>query len=754
MKNKIPIIALAMLLSQNISFAAGWISYTNTDAVRQIALRQPYIWAATSGGVTAYDHLDGDFIKLTNIDGLGSTDLRCVEPDTAGYLWFGADNGWLSRISRDLNIRNYPIRDSAGLIARAVTIYDLKVEGERLWVASDLGVSKFLIYSNGGEIQDNAFTLGNIPNKEDVVCVNIIGRNLWAGTARGIAFAYKDTSNIQYPGVWRSFTAGQNGLANADIKTIMAYHDTVLAGTKNGVYKFVVSPDTQWQSFGLQGRTVVELMMSDTMLIAATTDTVDDGVYNGAIYRYAPSGWIAYSSSGLARNMAIDFELDTDGILWAGTPASGMAQFDGVSWSPLSIPGPLSNVVNELAIDSSGGIWMTHDSKGLTRLFGDQWQFFKATSTNLVPSGEVPNIMDNDQTAISVTPNGDIWVSSWGGGLYRYRLESESWYRWNQDNSPMYGVNGNHYYWAAAGIATDDAGNVWVPGLGSDSTLFIGVMAPSVSDSAWQTYKASEIGLTTNLAQCFLINGDTVWIGRDDGFSRLIHGGTPLDKSDDVWFPEITDLSVLDIALDNTGTIWLATLSGLFCMPIYSDTVSSFDLPTEIAGVVNAVQADGVGNIWVGTLSGLGLLRPAANPSASRWDAIYTTANSPLINNAINGIVIDIPTGIVYIGTGGGLSVFDSGILPPSADLSDMAAFPNPVILSGGEGIIEFKRVPSSGILTIYTAGGDKVATVDLSRTNTWDLRNESNKKIAGGIYFFHVKSGEASGIGKFAVIR
>src|SRR4030067_2488918 len=110
MWNKSPILALVVIFLRGVCLAGGWTSYTNTDAVRQIAIRPPYIWAATSGGATAYDPSDGGFQKLTNIDGLGSTDLRCVEVDTAGNFWFGADDGWLGRGSPRLGIRNYPIR--------------------------------------------------------------------------------------------------------------------------------------------------------------------------------------------------------------------------------------------------------------------------------------------------------------------------------------------------------------------------------------------------------------------------------------------------------------------------------------------------------------------------------------------------------------------------------------------------------------------------------------------------------------------
>jgi ligand-binding sensor domain-containing protein len=754
MLNRLLVIVILLTLFHGSAIAVNWTNYTNSDAVRQIIVVGDNVWSATSGGAIAYNYFDDTTIKLTNTDGLGGIDLRCVEIDTSGNIWFGAGDGWLSRLSPSLNVRNFAIRDSVGLIGRAVTIYDLENEGDRLWVASDLGISKFLIYSNGGEIRDTARRLGNIPDLEDAVCTRVIGTFLWVGTSRGIAFIDKDNANIQYFGNWRSYTLGQNGLTTADIRSISSFHDTVLAGTSNGIFKFTTSPDTLWQLFGLSGSAVYDLFMIDTLMLAATST---------GLYRYTTSGWTSFPSGGLTGNRANDLGIDSTGVLWAATPASGLGEFQGGSWTLHSFPGPASNIVIKMAVDSSGAIWMTHNSKGVSRLSNGQWRrWLRTGGSDYQTFGPVPNILDNDEVDITVAPDGYVWISSFGGGLYRYNHLDDSWFRWNAANCPMYGVPENRFFWAATGVRADIGGNIWVtgfassvPGFAADSTLLVGVFAPYTADSTWQLYMAGEIGLTTNFAQNFLFDGNTAWIGRGDGLDRLDHAGTPFDPADDNWSANITNLNIFDMELDNSGNLWMATASGLFYMPPYDDTVTSFELPPEISGSVNALEADGAGNIWVGSVAGLGVLRPDSDgPGSSTWNTIYTTGNSPLLNNKINGIAININTGAIYIGTDGGLSVFESGILPPTPDLADMSAFPNPVILDSGVEEIEFNRVPSSGTLTIYTASGDLIAQINLSSTNTWNLRNAGGNRIAGGIYFFHVRSGEASGTGKFAVIR
>ncbi|HBZ01691.1 MAG TPA: hypothetical protein DEO84_10275, partial [candidate division Zixibacteria bacterium] len=357
------------------------------------------------------------------------------------------------------------------------------------------------------------------------------------------------------------------------------------------------------------------------------------------------------------------------------------------------------------------------------------------------------------EVCVSVDSNGKIWCSSYGGGLYEY--DWTSWHHWTVDNSPMYGTGPGDRYWAATVVLADPNNNIWVSSFAADSFLTMGVFAPYSPDSTWQLFIATDIGLTTNFVQAFKSQGNIMWIGRGDGLDRLDTGGDPFNISQHTWTTKISIVSIGDMELDNSGNLWLASSSGLFYLTPDMDTLGKMALPPLISGSVNAVQIDGVGNIWVGTVAGLGILKPnREEPNSSAWQTLYTTSNSPILGNNISDIAIDIPTGMIYIGTTTGLSIFDSGILPPSSNLADMAAYPNPVIVSDGVEYVEFKRVPSSGTMSIYTASGDLVARFDLSQRSTWDLRNSNGERVAGGIYFFHVKSGSASGTGKIAIIK
>ena len=715
-----------IIVGFNTSGAQEWRSYTNSDNVRQVAVNDDVIWGATSGGMVAIDISSGDMLKLTNTDGLGGIDFNCVAFDTAGYIWFGSTDGWLSVYRSPGDIINYSVKDSSGFFARAVQIYDLFDDGERLWVANDLGVSKFLKYSNGGEIKDTARRLGGIPDEEDVKTVAVIGDNLWAGTARGVAFIDKDSQNIQYFGFWRSFLPDSNGLGNADIRSIVSYHDTVLVGTASGVYKFIDSPDTLWQSIGLDGTVVNNLLTDSSGLLAATTS---------GMFSYDGSSWIGLPGTGLPTSVFSDVVVDSSGRIWAGTPSSGIAGFSDTIWTTYSIPGPASNFIKSLAIDSSGAIWMTHDLKGLSVLEDTVWTILNSNNSGLD---------DNGQVSITVAADGNIWIGSYGTGLYRY--DHSDWYHWTSDNSPMWGVPDYHYYWAATDVQVDPGGNVWVSSLNADSGLIMGVFGPA--DSIWHIYTTGPNSVSENNVETLLAQGNSIWVGMQEELYRLNFGNTPFDESDDSW-QSIASEFVKDMVLDRFGDLWFGSLTGLFYVSSSSTVARRIDLPPELAGRVNTVAIDGIGNIWVGTVNGLGILRFDKEDETMEWRAIYSTENSPLLNNEVTKIEIDKNTGLAYIGTLGGLSIFDSGFEAPS--ISEIEAYPNPAILAAGHSSIYFKKIPPDATVYIYTVSGDLIVQFQGDR---WDLLNSDDEPVAGGIYIFLVEAGGITGTGKFAVIK
>ncbi len=723
---------LFLITILNVSlWGQNWSSYTNTDNVRRILINNNQIWGVTSGGIVSYRPSDQSITKLTNVDGLGGINYYCISSDTTGNIWCGTSNGWLTKLLVNGNIKNYSIRDSTGYIARPVSLFDLKTDGLKLWIANDLGVSKFMMYSNGGEIKDTARKLGNLPNEEDVTSIAIVGENLWAGTARGVAFINKDTiDNIQYYGFWRSFSKGQNGLGNTDsdqnINSIISYRDTVVIGTLNGVYKFTTDPDTLWIPMGLQGTSIVRLAMIDTLLMASA---------GGQLFNYNGSSWVTYQYSPVP-DVLNDIVSDSTGILWGGTRSKGLTGLSDSTWNLYSIPGPASNIIRNIAIDSSGSVWMTHSNNSISILRAGTWTI--NNSANSPYSGQ-------QSYSITVTSDHSVWIGDWGRGLFKF--DGANWFHWDFSNSPMWGVYDVQYrdssYWAVTDIAEDFRGDIWMNALDAVQNLTLGVFYPT--DSLWHTFFTGPNSFPDNDVHELKAQGNVLWVGREAGLDRFHFGASPFDSSSYSIEPFISREFILDLALDPDSNLWFGSLTGLFYTTIYSDSADRVAQPLELSGRVNAVESDGAGNIWVGTGTGIGVL----NADKSSWRHIYNTSNSPLLNNSITDIAVDKVKGTIYIGTEGGLSIFESGVELPN--INRVEAYPNPVIVSQGESRVRFKRIPPGSTIFIYNVAGELVARVV---TDEWNLKNSNNQPVAGGIYIFQVRSGNTSGTGKLAIIK
>jgi len=732
---RIALINIILLLLSVAVFGQEWRSHTNTDNIRQIAIQSDNVWGVSPGGIVSLKPDNGEILKFTNTEGFGGIDFQCVDIDSSGNIWFGTLDGWLSKFTPSGDIVNYPVRETSGSFQRNIAVFDLAVDGDRLWMANDLGVSKFLIYSNGGEIKDTARRLGDLDIEEDATSVAVIGDNLWVGTERGIAFIDKDNQNIQFFDFWRSFAEGENGLVEANINDIESYFDTTIIGTENGIYKFETSPDTVWTVLGLVGLSVRNMTMFDDTLYAST---------NNGVYYYDGIEWTHLSVDGLPTGGTTDIAFDSLGNIWGGTITGGLAYFEDVEWSLFSIPGPASNLIKKITLDLTGAIWMTHDGKGVSKLDGEEWTIHNRVTDDTL------GFSDNNAYSITTSPDNSIWVGNWGSGLFRY--DHVDWDHWTDENSPMWGVTNATYYWAATDVEFDWMSNLWVTSLAADSGLIMGVFNPT--DSIWNIFLTGPNTINKNSGQVLIADENTIWIGMNEGLHRLNHNGTPFDASDDNWQSDVSLEYVIDMCLDPLGNLWFGGPAGLRYITTATNVERIIELPSDIAGSVSALACDGIGNLWVGTENGLGVLKPLTRPDNIRWKATYQTDTSRLLNNEVLSIGINTSSGLIYIGTKGGLSIFDSGQEAPSDDLSDIKAFPNPVIIPNGHDEVFFKGRPTTGFISIYTVNGDLVDTFDAEQTDSWNLRNAKGENIAGGIYIFVVESEGKSGAGKFAVIK
>lgn len=94
-------------------------------------------------------------------------------------------------------------------------------------------------------------------------------------------------------------------------------------------------------------------------------------------------------------------------------------------------------------------------------------------------------------------------------------------------------------------------------------------------------------------------------------------------------------------------------------------------------------------------------------------------------------------------------------LLSPSTNI---IVYPNPFMPGKGHKSITFANFYNDpATIKIYNLAGEEVGKIEKDETATkveWQPVNESGKKLASGVYIYHIKSGSSSPQGKIAIIR
>jgi len=707
------------------SATGNWTTYTNMNTVLQLLSMGDKIYAATSGGVVILDTGNLSYSKMTNAQGLGGITINCLAYDTSGYLWFGSNNGKLSKYN--LSNQSWKIYDFVDAGGQKMVLNEIFVDGDQLWIASNLGVSLFLRDKNEGEVKETYKNFGTLASPLEARAVFLKAGQVWVGTSAGVAFANKFDPNLLDPSRWVSVNqASGKGLTNHTINSMADWKDTLFLATQSGIFKFNAS-DTSFSFSGLNGIMVRELKVKDTLFYAAT---------NNGVYQYQDSVWVAVPNLNLTTADLNSIEIDSLNNLWVGSTAQGLFKFLGTSWQNLLIPGPLSNVFVDLAFDSPGNLACANDIFGASVLdLNNNWLNIDTLNTQFVTVG--------------VDKQDNIWWGSWGKGAYKLS-SSGTLSNYNHLNAPLKPVTGSNSFVVVSSISIDEDGNVWLANReASDGTVLLALQAGT--SNSWTVFKKSD-GLKSNVITYpspVLAAGGHVWIGYiDQGLDDLNYGFT-LSKADDflVNYPsgQFNFAAVTAVALDKTGLAWIGTTSGLYKLDqdgfITGIPIASLGL------LVNSITIDERNNKWIGTASGLGVLDGNENLSQ-----ILTTDNSPLADNYVNQVEINQKNGEVWIATRNGLSKYESGVVA-AQNLSDIRPYPNPLILTGFGERVTFDKLPFGAKIRIYNLAGELVAS--LNSGNQWNGANEKGELVASGVYLFFVF--EPNGrhhTGKIAVIR
>ena len=382
-----------------------------------------------------------------------------------------------------------------------------------------------------------------------------------------------------------------------------------------------------------------------------------------------------------------------------------------------------------------------------------------------------PNNPTNDLVHVTIDEEAEnrVFISSYGdtnqvntsltGGLFEI-VDDEIRTFQNSLNSPLEDIvpdNPNRVTVRIGNTIFDDEGNLWVTNVQAEERL-----KRFSASGVWTSFDINSL-LTINAGTIGFMdiaidNRNTKWMAtRGNGVLAFNENG----ERGQVLTPEVNrgnlpNANVQSLAIDDSNNVWIGTINGLV---VFFGAGNIFDAETFNAEPiiisqdgnaerllgdqnVRTIAVDGANNKWFGTDGG-GVLN--TNPNGQTTLANFSTNNSPLPSNTILKISIDDSTGKVFFVTDRGMVAFNSNVAPFGNELTDVYAYPNPVLKNHDTVTINGRNgasLPENTNVKILDVAGNLVYETNVVEGEqlqggkvVWDKRNLAGRKVASGVY-------------------
>ncbi|MCB9159948.1 MAG: response regulator [Caldilineaceae bacterium] len=397
---------------------------------------------------------------------------------------------------------------------------------------------------------------------------------------------------------------------------------------------------------------------------------------NGGLYRYDGYEFrpYAFSSQGADDPAELsgvtDSAIDQDGVIWLGTPGSGLFRLDPVRDTLAAYvhdpadPASISDSdVREVMVDSRGMVWAGTAGGGLNR-------FDPATASFIrIPLGDAGDRAPANArvTTLLEARDGLIWVGTRDYGLYALTQEGVPRRHFAYDPDDAAGLPRG----SVASLYEDAAGALWV------GTSDGGLARLNRATGAFTHVRHDPLDPMTlsddNIQIIAPVMGDpaALWIGTNAGGLNKLNtatGAVERFQHDPRVATSLANNDVMSIFTDRAGIVWVGTRNGLdkfapfgrqFQLYSLHDTGGDGTIAATGDELVQSIYQDAQGIVWLATnTQGLKRFDPATNAVTT---FAYTDggADSPLTND-IEVIAPGAP-GRLWLGYAmAGVSEFDT----------------------------------------------------------------------------------------------
>ena len=586
-----------------------WKNYTYLDGLEDDYIesiyqdREGFLWFGTdNGGVSRYD--GEKFVNFTTDEGLASNSVRAIHEDKAGHLWFST---WEVGVSRYDGEKFVNFTTDEGLASNFVRAIHQDREGY-IWFGTDSGVSRY----DGEKFINFTTDEGLISNFVRSIYEDKAG-HLWFGTWEVGVSRYDGEKFI-------NFTTDEGLVSNSVAAIHQDREGYIWFGTDGGVSRY-------------DGEKFVNFTTDEGLASNSVRAIHEDkaghlwfGTWEVGVSRYDGEKFINFTiGKGYTSNFVSAIHQDRGGYIWFGT-GGGVSQYDSSGVINFTTAdGLVSNLVYTIYQDREGYIWFGTEG-GISRYDGEKFINFTTDA----------GLAQNYVTAIYQDREGFLWFGT-NDGVSRY--DGEKFVNFTMDEGlPVKSV------WA---IHQDREGYIWF-GTGGGVSQYDGEKFVNFT---------TDDGLAQNYVTAIYQDREGfLWFG-------TIAGG--ISRYDGDRFVNFTTAdglssnSIRSIHEDKTGHLWFGTRGGDGASRYDGERFVNF---TPHAGLtqndVTSIYQDREGFLWFGTLSG----------GISRYDGtswVTLDTRDGLISNQVLKIYQD-SDGRLWFATLEGVTQYNPNRVSPS----------------------------------------------------------------------------------------
>jgi hypothetical protein len=751
------------------------LPFTNAIGVERLGEK---LFVACNSGIFTYDLTDGSIGVLTKVEGLSDVGITTIRKHPGReLLMIGYDNGKIDLIQdgkitfiKDIFISN---------VTESKRINSIQMSGNLAYISTDFGI--IILNISKREVFESNLNVGANGNRIKVKDCVQFKDTVYAVTEQGfMSISIRD--QFRNTKRWRIYPNCCNLPSDpANLFKVDSVNNQVILLSGSGLHlssnRFnvkVITPLLKRNLKYFNGRYIVCGVNNILEIDTATMEVI--GTFDSKYYQKISEPTSTYYIDTLK------FITDSrNGFL----RASGTDTTRILPNTPMHSSFALSSHKDEVVLlpggyTSNAGAGIPNSFRGFSIFSNNSWKTYNPyfPENPLITSNPFTRSPDQYCRSFFNTLDQKLYLSTFGygivvkdgekfsilndlttsGGLCNFGFQDLDC-QYNDSEFKL-----AYEYIKIGGSTIDKLGNLWASNFeianvpirvlpaGEDSKIGANWKKLPLPGNGYEQFPLDIVADQNNYKWVRMAPDRTgnasIWIFNSDGTKKIaLNTGEKSGK--------LPGKNVYDIQEDKSGYIWVGTDKGLvvFYNPINAFAPGGISASQPIfppeAGrpvlendVVTTIEVDGANRKWVGTKdNGIWLF----NPDITKLISHFTTKNSPLVSDNIFDLVINKPTGELFIATDKGCVSYqtdanekldsEGNLVGAECANQDIVVFPNPV-RKGYEGNIAVSGLASNSLVKFVTASGKLVyETTAKGGLATWNGFTYDGRRANPGIY-------------------